>query len=332
MDLENVDNIPSICINSHQIILLTIFSLLFVKMVNAQASEIVTTDSSDITHLSNQQQQALPEMLGEDPENSISHLFVRDSEVLLAPSEVQLIFGVSYSSADESTNLRKIHNRTISLPVVISIGVTNGLESYISIPLVYAEQEYASFGDGEKNEKSGIGDILMGLLYRVLPETVKYPSITTSIKIQMPSDDSDDDSSILSPSISSGYWGLSSSLSFSKSLDPAVMFFSFGYKYSFEDEKYGINLKPGSRYFYSFGAGLSINSAISLSGWVSGSYSEELEIDGEKQVGTSIEPISFVLTNIYRISKQKSIETFVEFGLNEDANSTSFGFNYIYNL
>ncbi|MEJ2610496.1 MAG: transporter [Candidatus Thiodiazotropha sp.] len=312
--------------------LLITFVLFSSILFNAQANEIITTDSTEIDNSSDQQQTSQPETIGEAPDNDISHLFVRESEVLLAPRKVQLTFGVNYSSEEEFSNLRKTRDRTLSLPIVISIGVTENLESYISIPLVFTESEYTSFGDGDKNTNKGFGDILMGFSYQVLPETVKFPSMTASLKIQAPTDDSDDNSASESPAISSGYWGLSGSFSFTKSVDPAVMFFSFGFSHLFEEEKSGLNLQPGNTYSYSLGTGLSINSAISLSGRVSGSYSKELEVNGKKRVGSSNEPISFVFGTIYRISKKLSMETFVDFGLNEDANNTSFGLNYIYNF
>jgi hypothetical protein len=331
MEIGNVSNLSN-NYNVHQGIVIIIFTLLFPTFLNAQHNEVLTTESTGRTHSSDQQQTAPPETIGEAPDNDISHLFVRNSEVLLAPREVQLIFGVNYSTEEDFTNLRKTRNRTVSLPIVISVGITRDLESYISIPLVYSESEYTSFGEGEKNENEGFGDILMGFSYRLLPETVAHPSMTASLKIQAPTDDNDDNSTFESPVTSSGYWGVSSSISLTKSIDPAVMFLSFGLKYLFEEEKSGLDLKPGNTYFYSFGTGLSINSAISLSGRVSGSYSEELEVNGQNRVGTNNEPVSFVLTTIYRINNNLSMESFVDFGLNEDANSTSFGFNYIYNL
>jgi hypothetical protein len=315
-----------------QRILLGIFTLLPSTFLYAEANEVISAESTDITHSSDQQQTAPPETIGEEPDNDISHLFVRESEVLLAPREVQLIFGVNYSTEEDITNLRKTRHRTVSLPIGISVGITRDLESYISIPLVYRESEYTSFGEGEKNENEGLGDIIMGFSYRLLSETVEHPSMTASLKIQAPTDDNDDNNAVESLGTSSGYWGVSSSVSFTKSIDPAVMFLSFGFNYLFEEEKYGLDLKPGNTYFYSFGTGLSINSAISLSGRVSGSYSEELEVNGQKRVGSNNEPVSFVLTTIYRINKKLSMETFLDFGLNEDANNTSFGFNYIYNL
>jgi hypothetical protein len=330
MEIENVSNISN-SYNVRQGIFIT-FTLLFPVFLNAQVNENVTTESTGKTHSSDQQQIEQTETIGEEPDNDISHLFVRESEVLLAPREVQLIFGVNYSTEEDFTNLRKTRSRIISLPIVISVGITRDLESYISIPLVYSESEYTSFGDGEKNENEGFGDILMGFSYRLLPETIEYPSMTASLKIQMPTEDNNDNSTLESPVTSSGYWGVSSSVSFTKSIDPAIMFLSFGIKCQFEEEKFELKLKPGNTYFYSFGTGFSINSALSLSGRVSGSYSEELEINGQKRVGSNNEPVSLVLTSNYRINKKLSLESFVDFGLNEDANNTSFGFNYIYNL
>ncbi|MEJ2610535.1 MAG: transporter [Candidatus Thiodiazotropha sp.] len=318
--------------STHQIIVLLLITLIPPTFLSSQANEIVTSETTDITNTNDQRQSEPPDKIGEPPEDDISHLFVRESEVLLAPREVQIIFGVSYSSEEDYSNLRKARDRTFSFPLVVSIGITNDLESYISIPFVYTESEYTSFGEGEKNENSGLGDISLGFSHRLLPETLEYPSITVSFKVQVPTDDNNDTDTSESPATSSGYWGVSSSISFTRSIDPAIMFFSFGLNYQFEDEKYGLDLRPGNTYFYSFGTGLSINSAISLSGRVSGSYSEELEVNGQKRVGSNNEPVSLVLTSIYRINKKLSLETFVDFGLNEDANSTSFGFNYIYNL
>ncbi len=268
--------------------------------------------------------------IGQAPEEDLSHLFLRDSEVLLKPRQLQLSIGFNYNSDENQRSFRKNRSRNLSIPLGISYGVTDNLELNASIPLRYKRNEVIAPTNVSKQGQSGIGDLSLGLSYKLKPETENAPSVTTSFGITAPT--GKEDTSADGLSIGSGFWGISTGLHVSKSIDPAVVFANVGYQHTLKDKQKGLNIQPGDSFSYGFGAGLSINSSVSFSGRVSGSYQLETKRDGAKIIGSSAEPISFIAGMSYRLGRKTRLETNLNLGLSEDAGDVGIGISYIWNL
>lgn len=268
--------------------------------------------------------------IGQAPEEDLSHLFLRDSEVLLKPRQLQLSIGFNYNSDENQRSFRKNRNRDFSIPIGISYGVTNNFEINASVPLRYKRNEVIAPTNVSKQSLSGTGDLSLGLSYKLKSESSSSPSITTSLGLTVPTGKEEISSGGLF--IGSGFWGGSTGLHISKSIDPAVVFANMGYQHTFKDKKNGFDIQPGGVFSYGFGAGLSINSAVSFSGRVSGSYQLETKRNGTKIIGSSAEPISFIAGMSYRLSRKTRLETNLNLGLSEDANDVGIGISYLWNF
>ncbi len=265
--------------------------------------------------------------IDDEPTEDISRLFLRESEVLLKPRETQISIGFDYSKNDSTQNLRFTRNRMISIPISISVGILENMEIFSEIPYVYIGNEIVSFDRSLKQESHGVGDLSLGFSYRLLPENKGHPSITSSFTVVAPTGE-DGSSEVNAITSGVGFWGVSTGLSVTKSVDPAVLFFTLGYAHSFEED----GIKNGDSFNYGFGMGLSINSLLSVSGRFSGTYIDEITVGGVKIPGSSTEPVSFNIDMTYQLNNTHRIASSIGFGLNDDVNDTSISFSYIINL
>jgi len=272
------------------------------------------------------------EAIGQAPEEDISHLFLRNSEVLLKPRDIQLSIGLDYNSNENQESFRKNRNRSLSMPLGISYGVSDRMEVNASVPLVYKGDEVISPDNVAKNKRFGIGDLSLGVSYTLKKESETSPAITSTFSLTAPTGNKQEATATNPLTIGSGFWGVSTGLSVSKSIDPAVVFFNIGYQHTFDDDRNGVNVQPGGSFQYGFGAGLSVNSAVSFSGRISGSYQRESKTNGERVRGSSGEPISFITSMSYRVSQTSRLETSLNIGLTDDASDIGIGVSYLWDL
>ena len=273
-----------------------------------------------------------PQAIGQAPENDISHLFLRNSEVLLKPKDIQISLGINYNSNESQKSFRKNRDRSLSIPLGISYGVSDRIEVNASVPLVYKRNEVISADNTAKNKRFGIGDLSVGASFKLKAESATSPAITSTFSFTAPTGNKQEATATKPLTIGSGFWGVSTGLSVSKSIDPAVIFFNVGYQHTFDDKRNGVNVQPGASFQYGFGAGLSVNSAISFSGRISGSYQRESKTNNQKIKGSSGEPISFITSMSYRVNEKSRIETTLSIGLTDDASDVGIGVSYIWDL
>ncbi len=57
--------------------------------------------------------------IGEAPADDVSHLFLRDFEVLLKPREIRISIGFNYNTDENQRSFRKNRNRSIFLPLIV---------------------------------------------------------------------------------------------------------------------------------------------------------------------------------------------------------------------
>jgi len=303
---------------------------LFSNLVSAQNAQLPQDTETAQTTSSNEQEPAGP--IGEAPPADNSRLFLRDSEVLLKPLEVQITAGFEYRKDDTFENLRLIRNRNVSIPLNISVGLTERFEIFASVPLLYSQKEFVTFSESDKTDDDGYGDLSFGLSFKLRNETQSLPSITGSLSQSSPTGSKSDPNNPRTIDFTSGFKSHTVGLSMTKSVDPAVLFVNVGYSYVHPKQEDIGRVEPGSSFNYGFGSGFSINSAVSISGRLLGSYSKDLQIDGKSNVGSGGEAVSFNLGLTYGISRKSRLESSIDFGLNADASDLAIGFSYIYSL
>ncbi len=294
----------------------------------------MSTDTEPLSseETTSSKKQPIGEAPSDDAERDISRLFLRDSEVLLNPREIQISIGFNYTTNENQRSFRRNRSRSLSIPFNISYGLTKKLEVNAAVPFLYNENEIISGTNVSDRNKSGVGDLSLGLFYTLKSESNSSPSITTSINVITPTGSTTNPADLNDLSTGAGFWGLSTGLSLSKTIDPAVVFFNVGYQHTFDDDQFGSNIQPGDTFNYGFGAGLSVNSAVAFSARVSGSYQKETELNKEKIRGTSAEPVSLIGSMSYRLSHEIRLETTFSLGVSEDAGDVGMDFSYIWNL
>lgn len=269
-----------------------------------------------------------PDILGQEPDEDLRQIFLRESNVLLKPGEKEVDVALSYTR-DEYANLR---SRQWSIPLSLRFGITTKLEGTVELPLSWNQREALATNSVSKNDATGIGDIGAGLKYIFKQQDKEWPDIIGSFSFNAPTGDGASPIDLNDISVSSGYWQTSTSLNLVKTYDPAVLFGSIGWAHAFEKTIDEIDFAPGDSFHYSFGMGFSINGQITMSSQFAGAYQVETKMNGAEIPGSSREPMSLKTGLTYRISKGRYLEPSVTFGLNNDASDAALMLSYTYKL
>jgi hypothetical protein len=269
-----------------------------------------------------------PNILGEEPDEDLGQIFLRQSTVLLKPGEKELDISLSYTR-DEFANLR---SRQWNLFLSLRLGITERLEGFVDMPLSWAQREVFDSDSVDKNDATGIGDVGAGFKYIFKQQDKQWPDIIGSFSFSAPTGDEPDPKNPNDISVGSGHWHLSTGLTLVKSYDPAVLFGGIGYGYTFKETLNGVEVAPGNSFNYSFGMGFAINNQISLSGQFVGAYQTKTEQDGLKIVGSSREPMSLRTGLTYRVGKGRYLQPAVMFGLNDAATDATLMLSYSHKL
>jgi len=194
--------------------------------------------------------------------------------------------GYSYSpsetlyTTDEVLQLKRNANHTLTHSVYTSYSALDNLTTSLTLPIVY---RYNKMGTDDELDETDIGDISLGVAFQ-LPKKFQLPAgirNTYSIGCSLPTGRSpykiNPDTEL---STGSGYYSVSIGSSFSKQVDPVVLFWSVGYTYPFDlrDLEYMVQdtvtldkVDLGSSFSCSMGMGYALSYANSIN--ISFSYS-----------------------------------------------------------
>jgi hypothetical protein len=121
-----------------------------------------------------------------------------------------------------------------------------------------------------------------------------------------------------------GAWTTSGSLLMVRTLDPVVVFWGGGYRFTFEDTYEANQIDLGDQILYSCGVGFAANERVTLSTALIGSYVTDLAINGNTIDGTGYDlariRMAATIVNCGKIS-----EPFVEFGITDRAPTATMG-------
>ncbi len=252
-------------------------------------------------------------------EEDIRQIFLRQTSVLLRPGEKEIEVGFDYLLNQFNAAIYNSKYRQFQIPLAFRIGLLDGLESSLSIPLIHAEQETSFAGEQVEQETTGVGDMLLGLNYEIFRETARWPDITTLFRVRIPTGEEPEEDGLTT---GSGHWAGTLGFQFTKTTDPIVLFWGAGYThelpatYYFNDGVYKV--QPGDTLDYNFGFGFAVNEKVSLSTQIMGAHQWDTELDGEKLSGSSTDPLSLRSALTYRISGESFIEPSLKMGLNDD--------------
>jgi hypothetical protein len=274
--------------------------------------------------------------LGEAPED-ISQYFLRSITVLLAPGEWELDYGLEYLWQDAPTVIQlpdtsyafeRNRLRQLVVPLALRYGLTERIEPYVFMPVGFAHAERSSPLEDEFDTVGGIGDITFGVNYLLREGYDCLPDIILGVSATAPTGVDPFDPADEVASLGNGFWRVSAELNFVRAIDPVVIFGGIGYAHEFEAQHLGVQIQPGEIFFYQFGAGWSVNDAITFSAVFQGAYQGRWEVDDAPLFDSTTEPFTMRFAMTASLSPCVIIEPFVRFGLNQDQTNDSPEVNF----
>lgn len=276
--------------------------------------------------------------------------FLRNDSVLMTPGDYQWEIGISYARnlnqspvgqfIEDSAivgNLRRV-NRVLQMPLELRVGLTKDFQGSVSLPIGWANQEVSVSGADLTDGTFGIGDLTLGLTRLIRQGDLTEPNVLGFFSLSIPTGQAALATSLEDPAVAlgRGIYSMTVGMTVTKTIDPLVFFYGGGYQHNFEARfaEFG-RLNPGNGAFYRLGVGYAVNSSVSLSTAFTGAFLENSELDDRRLGGTSREPLSLriaatVVTKKKSARKARTVEPFVNLGLNDDATDTILGVTWTY--
>jgi len=190
-------------------------------------------------------------------------------------------------------------------------------------------------------DDADLGDIEMSAFYHLFPEGKYRPDIV--IGVTGKSDTGRDPYNLEKVSVQdsqpklvqfptgSGHWGVSGTVIFVKTSDPAVLFLNTSYFYNFprdvgvqRGQNYG-DVKPGDSVEYAFGLVLGLNEKLATNFSFSQRLTWDSEQNGQKLQDSGANAVQANVGFTYAFSRRLSFDVVTGIGLTDDAPDFSVG-------
>ena len=237
------------------------------------------------------------------------------------------IFSTTLSSSYKLTDRSQV---SISVPWQHVMADTSKAAGISGKTVIGSSQE-------KKTQSSSLGDISVGVSYRLIPEGLTMPSISTFVnfKTRTGRDFFETADPAAHVPAGTGFYSLSASLSWSKSSAPAVVYGSIGYGYNFPRKNIPYtpassspilikSYEPGPSFNISTGVSVSLNYQLSLSWSVAQSHNFSSRINGHVSSNSETNSITFSMGATWRYSDKTYLNVSLTSGLSPDAGGTTF--------
>lgn len=246
-------------------------------------------------------------------------------------------------------------------------GVSDRLQVDVNLPLLYRETNYLSGGAGgsaatlqesEVTMNPRLGDVNFGFNYQLLPETPSRPDIVWNLRIRAPTGSDpygietrevDTDGNLVVPTelpSGSGLWGVSTGLSFLKTLDPAVLFAHLSWFHNFQDDFDDIGSAEGDQpgtvdlgdaFEYGIGLALAMNERVGLSLGYTQRFVQKTQTRPEggsfsDVIGSDANVAMLNLGVTFALTERLSMVTSLGAGLTTDAPDVQLGMKFPYSF
>lgn len=244
--------------------------------------------------------------------------------------------------------------------------VNDRLQLNLNAPFVYREtttrsggQELSSILETEKKvDDSDLGDITLGVSYRLFTETLTRPDIVWNASVIAPTGREPYGIDFLEDPLNtnlefpeelptgSGLWGVQTGLSFLRTVDPAILFGSISWRHYFEDDFDDLGSDPealpspgevqlGDQYQFSLGIAFALNERTSLSTSFTQRFIDETNITrpgfgSQTVVGSDATTGTFDIGVTYAMSDRLSMVTNLGMGLTNDSSDYAFALKFPY--
>lgn len=281
----------------------------------------------------------------EPPDNSLQ--FLRTATVLLKPGQTQYDIGLTYTFSenqfaflgtdgmgDPVVDDAEFRLRSLEIPFDMRCGLTKRVQMFVGSSVGWSNAQISVFNLEDFQNDGGLGDVFGGLTiqFRDATECSPYLIGTGGFTAPTGGDPFSTAEGLLpsGPTLGNGFWTIFGNLLWIRSYDPVTVFYGFGAQRSFEHEYIGLDFQPGNEYNYTFGVGFAVNERLTLSTRFRGAWIDDLEVDGRRIPGSSLEPMSIRMAATLAQAKNRIVEPFVEFGITDDATTANFGMIWTY--
>ena len=263
-------------------------------------------------------------------------------------------------------NVDQINADNFTLDLTGRYNLHNRLQFDVNVPFLLRDVTYESAGAGnstaqvsDRTVSTGpeVGDISVGISYKILDQNESRPDTILSLRAKAPSGRDPygikmtrvaDNDNITVPTdlpTGNGVWSLTPGISLVKTVDPAVLFGNLSYTYNFEEEFSDISAQQGTRLggkvrlgnWWQFGMGLAfaLNEKMSLSMSYSQLIGRSSRIrqnggDWFTVVGSDANAAYFNLGMTYAASNNLAIVPNLSMGLTPDAPDFTFSLKFPY--
>ncbi len=261
---------------------------------------------------------ARSEPIGERPEaGSAGDVFLREQAVLLEPGqwtvELDLIYGRSERNLFELSPVGDLTPITLerdffATNLALQYGLGKGTELFATLPWVY-EQETLHRGAATEtlDERSELGDGIIGLRHTLLSEALGRPEVIASVLGKIPTGE--------------GSYGVGVGVSLVKRSDPAALYADLEYLHTFSRESDDLGkLEPRHSLAAGLGYALAFNDKLSVSTSFNSVFNSRTRFRQAELPAEERFFLDFGLT--YQLNKKLYLEPKLSVGLNGDPGFT----------
>ncbi|WP_432723635.1 transporter [Jeongeupia wiesaeckerbachi] len=266
-------------------------------------------------------------------------------------------------------NLDRTKQDTYTLDLTGRWSPTPRWQFEINAPIVAREANYFSGGaggagtsvsEGSTSRSPQLGDVSVGVAYKLFQETLEIPDTTISLNLRTPTgkepygiklkEVENSNGNLMIPTelpTGNGAWGLTGGLAVVKTVDPAVIFANIGYTYYFKNSYDDISsnidttqpgeVQQGSSIQFGAGTAFALNEKLSLGL----SYSQQLVSKSRVRseggpwndvTGSDANVANFNVGMTYAINKNLSVIPNLAIGLTPEAANYAVSVKMPYNF
>lgn len=267
-------------------------------------------------------------------------------------------------------NLDRIKSDTLTLDLTGRYSLNDRWQFDANLPFLYRHSSYFSGGaggagpnlvDATVNQAPMLGDISLGVSYRLLQESKDWPDVVWNFRVKAPTgkepfgiklkEVANSQGNLSVPEslpTGNGVWAATTGFSFVKTLDPAVVFANVGYTHNFRRHFEDLSVDPtqqqpgdvklGDTLQYGVGLAFALNDRLSLGMSYSQSFTRASQIKYDSQPSyasvlgsdSNAAAMNFGLTWV--VDKHLTVVPNVAIGLTPDSPNFAFSLRFPYNF
>ncbi len=254
-------------------------------------------------------------------QRTANEVFLRDQQVLLAPKEWTLDLGLLYSRRDRQllaaanggTVLANAESETFQTQLTARYSLIQDTEIFATTSHVLQKASiYAGDERLSRASRSEMGDIGIGLRHTLLREGLGRPDVIVSLDARIPTGDTSS--------------AVGTSVTLVKSLDPAVLFGTLGYRRTFSREFADITrLEHRHRVDLTLGFAFALNDTLSLNTAIATAYNRAATFSATRLRQSSTTALQLGMTA--RVARGVYLQPSVSYRLSGPGTGFSLGLN-----